>query len=256
MAARYTFGDSDLAARRLELLASVFRPTSAALMAEALGRRRCLVGDLGCGPGFTTELIADTCQPELTVGIDSSDRYVRMAQSRLGRVEVRFVTHDVTDLPLPDGPFDALYSRLLLTHLPDPRTVVERWRTQVRSGGVLVLEEIEAIDAPAGVFRDYEELVAALVMTEGAGLYPGRLLAALGGDVVPITVDHPLAARVYGMNLAVWHDDAVGRGIVDAGTVDRVARGLAELATEAEAEGAEGGAVRWLVRQLVLDGIG
>src|SRR6266436_2669560 len=62
----YTFGDTDIAARRLELLAHVFEHSTRAFLREAPAARLGLAQnlaqkiaiDLGCGPGFTTHLIA------------------------------------------------------------------------------------------------------------------------------------------------------------------------------------------------------
>ena len=50
----YAFGDTDLAARRLALLAETFAESSRAFMREAAGGRLRMAADLGCGPGYST----------------------------------------------------------------------------------------------------------------------------------------------------------------------------------------------------------
>jgi SAM-dependent methyltransferase len=236
---RYTFGDSDAAAGRLGLVASAYEPTSRALLERLAAGGR--VVDLGCGPGDSTQLLADVCRPTALVGLDASAAHVERARRRVPRAA--FAVHDVTALPLPGGPADLLYARLVLAHLPAPRAVVEGWRTQLAPGGVLVVEDLEAIDAPAGPLREYDALSAAVVATGGGPMYAGRDLAGLGGDVVGAQVDAAMAARIYRVNVAAWRAD--GR---------RVETDLAALegALDAIADGAPCGPVTWHVRQLVL----
>ena len=56
---QYLFGDSDIAARRLEVLAEVFAEPTRAFFLEAVPKRPRLAVDLGCGPGYTTHLLRD-----------------------------------------------------------------------------------------------------------------------------------------------------------------------------------------------------
>lgn len=246
MAARYTFGDSDLAVDRLALVASVFEPTSRALLARApVGGDLAI--DLGCGPGHTTRLVAEVCRPRATRGLDASDRFVAAARSLTDDLAVTYAVHDVTRVPLPGGPADLVHARLLLAHLPGPLEVVERWRSCLRPGGVLVLDEVEDIEAPQGVLRDYEDLVTALVAAEGADMYSGRLLESLGGRCVVHHVDRSVAARMFAMNLATWRADVILRGLVDEPGADRLAAGLSSLGS-----GPDGPPVRWTLRQVVL----
>ena len=243
---RYTFGDGDVAAERLGVVASVFEPASRPLVAAAVPPGADVVVDLGCGPGHTTRLLARVCRPRVVLGLDMSDRFVARARL-LSAAEpgVAFAVHDVTAVPFPAparAP-DAVYARFLLSHLPEPLAVVERWRSTLRPGGALVLDELEDIATPPGVFTDYEDLVTALVAAEGADMYAGRALAPLGGEVVHLDVDATAAARMFGMNLATWGPDAVRRGLVDDAGVERLAAGLAAVT---------GGAVPWALRQIVL----
>ena len=81
MASRYTFGDSDLAVRRMDLVAQVFEPTSRALLAAAVPAGVDVALDLGCGPGHTTRLLAAVARPRRTVGVDGSERYLAHARA-------------------------------------------------------------------------------------------------------------------------------------------------------------------------------
>jgi len=248
VAGKYTFGDSDLAAERMALVAQVFEPSSRALLARAVPAGTGIALDLGCGPGHTTRMVADVSRPRRTLGVDGSERYVELARATTSDPTVGFVHHDVTALPLPEAPVDVVYARLLLAHLPDPPGLVERWSSQVRDGGVVVVDEVESIEAPPGVLREYEDLVVALVAAEGGPMYAGPLLAPLGGECVEVMVDAGVASRMYGMNLATWRDRALGLGLAGPADLDRVAAGLERVADGRD----DLDPVRWVLRQLVV----
>lgn len=247
MSAHYTFGDGDLPARRLALVAEVYEPTSRALLAGAVPAGCDTVLDLGCGPGHTTRLVAEVCRPRRTIGVDSSPAFVAAARASTSEPGVEFVVHEATAVPLPAAPVDAVHARLLLSHLPEPLDAVERWRTQLRPGGVVVVDEVEAMHVPPGVLTDYEHLVTTMVATGGGDMYVGRRLARLGGRSVELPVDAATAARMYRLNLTAWRNDAVTRGVATAGELDRVADGLDDLADRPGTA-----TVVWEMRQLAL----
>src|SRR5690348_7426963 len=114
----YTFGDSDLAAERLRLLADAFAPSSRAFVGR-LGREPVrLAIDLGCGPGYTTALLAAGTGATATIGLDSSPRFLARAWRQAPR-GVAFGEHDVTRVPFPAPLADLIYGRFVVTHLPD-----------------------------------------------------------------------------------------------------------------------------------------
>src|SRR5688500_11612077 len=131
---RYLFGDSDLAARRLEIVHAAFASASRALLQEVVGQGIDLAIDLGCGPGVCTQFLAAVTGCKQAVGLDRSDRFIALARARVIE-RVQFRVHDVTVIPFPVGPADLLYSRLLLTHLREPEALLGRWASQLRDGG-------------------------------------------------------------------------------------------------------------------------
>jgi SAM-dependent methyltransferase len=178
----YLFGDTDLAADRLEFLAGVFREPTLAFLRDALpGCPSIDVAlDLGCGPGFTTRLLAETLRCRRVVGLDSSSSFIEAARST-ATPGVSFELHDVTALPLPVDvdAIDLIYSRLLLTHLPRPGELVARWIDELRPGGLLLLEEPEWIDTGVSAFSTYLDIVADMMRDQSNELYLGPILDQL-----------------------------------------------------------------------------
>jgi trans-aconitate 2-methyltransferase len=243
----YTFGDTPLAAERLAIVADVFVSSSRRLMVESIPRHSEVVLDLGCGPGHTTRLLAEACAPGRLVGLDSSATYISLARRLASDAGIEFAVHSVTDLPLPSAPADAVFARFLLSHLSDPLQVVDDWRSQLRPDGVLVLDEVEMIDAPPGPLRRYVELAARVVTTGGGSLYSGALLRSLGGRLVELLVASHTAGRLFAMNLEVWRATALEHQLADGDELDELAEKLSSLAGGPETQ-----TVRWLLRQLVL----
>jgi trans-aconitate 2-methyltransferase len=217
--ARYTYGDGEVAATRLELVADAFEPTTRAFLQRAVVAAPRLALDLGCGPGRTTRLIREVTGATRAVGMDRSESFLQIA--RRGAPDgVSFRVHDVTIVPMPEGPADLIFSRLLVAHLPEPEAVVTRWSTWLTLRGSLLVDELESIEAPDGATRDYlDEVAIPVVRTQGAELLAGPILHAMADpkgtervhdDVVDFTPAANVSARIFAMNLGVL----VGRGEV------------------------------------------
>jgi len=258
--ARYAFGDTAAASERLGVLASVFAPTSRALL-ESLHTRTTaapapsLVLDLGCGPGHTTAMLAETFPTALVVGIDTSPAFVIEATAN-GPRRCRFIVGDVTRTPLPAAPADLVYGRFLLVHLPDPRATVAAWAGELRPGGAVVVEEPERIDTDDPDFVRYLELAAAVVADRGGDLYVGHDLAGLAappGTTVVLDTDAPLevsagaAASIFSLNLGIWGHDPVLAEVAHPGEVAALLARLRHRRADDTT-----GVIRWHMRQVVM----
>jgi SAM-dependent methyltransferase len=217
----YTFGDGDLAALRLQRLAELYAESSARLLAR-LGPVEGGAIDVGCGPGFTTELVAAALRPAWTAGLDRSERLVAQARARLPALD--FHVHDVTVPPFPVSPAGVVYSRFLLTHLPDPAAAVRAFAAALAPGGRLVLEETVSLRSEHPAIRRYYELVTDLQAHYGQRFDIGRELGALARAAglepeVAGVADLPLpAARMatlHAMNLRTWGADPYARAAFD-----------------------------------------
>ena len=241
--ARYTFGVDEPAVRRLALVASAYEPTSRAFLARHKPPDIDVAIDLGCGPGFSTQLLGDVCSPTSLIGLDSSPEFLANARARLPTA--RFQNHDVTATPLPGTPASVIYARLLLAHLPDPPATAERWKAALTARGVLLIEDLEGIEAPPGPLRTYDELSAEVVRVGGGLMYAGPELARLGGHCTSVTVPAALAATIYLFNVRRWLADP--RPPVPQAQLKELEEGLGAIAHD---DGPE--QVSWIVRQLVL----
>jgi len=240
---RYSFGDDRRSSERMELVAAAYEPVSRAFLGSEVGRVDGAAVDLGCGPGFSTRLIAEVCRPGRLFGVDRGDESLREARTR--NPGATFVVRDVLEQPLPGAPASLVYARLLLAHLPDPVTHVRAWLNDVAPGGCVAVEDLEDIEAPPGPLRDYEDLSAAMVRSAGGVMYAGRDLVDFGGSVRPVTVPAAVAARIYLFNVRRWAVESVP---VDGAVLAELDRALTELT----AGRGSAGSVSWLVRQVVL----
>jgi trans-aconitate 2-methyltransferase len=249
MGERYTYGDTELAAERLGLVARVFEPTTRAFLERTVSSAPSLAYDLGCGPGLTTRLVHSVTGAGQTVGLERSGPFLQRAALD-APVGVSFRAHDVREIPFPAGPADLIYCRLLLAHLVDPPGVVTRWTTQLAPDGLVLVDELEAIDVSDAVFAAYlGEVAIPVVEAQGAQLLAGPVLASMpdppgtervADDVVSFTPPPAESALIFGMNLAVLVD----RGELPPQlTLAADLRGIADGAREAEP-------VVWRMRQL------
>jgi trans-aconitate 2-methyltransferase len=250
---RYAFGHSATAAQRLELVAEVFAQPTRSLLALLPRRNFDLVVDLGCGPGHTTALLAQEIQPERLVGLDISSAFLERAEAKALRAE--WHRHDLSEVPFPAGPADLLFARLVLAHLPEPESIVPSWMTQLNPGGYLVLEEDEEILADDPWLQLYEATAAELVASRGGNLYLGRQLSELGGSRSDVVINRvyeqrvpvAMAARMFGMNFAVWRHDALVLDRHPPTELDQLGAALRRMTEEPS-----GSEVRFLIRQVVL----
>jgi trans-aconitate 2-methyltransferase len=255
----YVFGDTDVASRRLDLVAEAWtKPSTAFLRDDVPGGARLAV-DLGCGPGHSTRLLASITGAHQTVGLDTSEAF--LARARVDAPDgVMFEQHDVMDLPFPAGRANLVYARLLLSHIPRPDRLVRAWMTQLELGGVLALDEVEWIHTDEPALRRYLTLVAALLEARGSSLAAGPIADRFDGgrdgrkrtSVVRIhPVPLPLAAKLFALNFATWREEPFVRDHHRDDELDHLDAELRQLAeTESPAT------VTWGMRQITFERAG
>lgn len=145
----YTFGDHEEASRRLRRLAELYEPETRRLLELVRGSGEPyafrLAVDLGCGPGWTTQLLDSVLKPQRTVGPDSSERYIDEARANCPSLE--FLRHDVLRTPFPIEEPDLFLCRFLLTHLPSPQTALLAWSKVAAPLATLLIHETERLES-------------------------------------------------------------------------------------------------------------
>src|SRR5215469_6324692 len=104
--------------------------------------------DAGCGPGETMRAMAGRVGPAGRVlGIDADAAIGAMTLAMLrgaGHPQCAFYARDLTAAgPIPGAPFDLVYARLLLFHLPQRVDVLARLWDTVAPGGHLLVQDYD-----------------------------------------------------------------------------------------------------------------
>ena len=126
------------AARRLEILYST--PDVRGQRDEALRRLALKPGesviDIGCGPGYLSESMADAVSANgRVVGVDVSDDLVAFARRRNSRPWLSYRTGDAMALAEPDASFDVAVSMQVLEYLADADRGMREMFRVLRPGG-------------------------------------------------------------------------------------------------------------------------
>lgn len=92
--------------------------------------------DVGCGTGALSEAVMAAAAPASLVGVDTSEAYVALAQTRVADSRAVFQVGSAEDLPLPHGSVDWVVSGLVLNFVPDAAAAMREMRRVLVAGGV------------------------------------------------------------------------------------------------------------------------
>ena len=243
----YTFGDNHEASRRLGRLAQVYEQETRSLLSSAgavVGGRFELAVDLGCGPGWSTQLIEVTLNPVRTVGLDASERFVAEASSNHPQLE--FIRHDVLISPFPVQNSDFLFCRFLLTHFPSPRGALQCWAQVSRPNAVLAMLETESLYSEHLTLSRYYEMVALMQRHYGQQLHIGASLddvlertewTIIQSASVTLEKSSHAMAQLHLTNLRTWGKSDFAIAAFDRGDLHQLEHDLALIASGAETAG-------------------
>lgn len=246
----YALGNSHDEYERLRVQARMWEPATARLL-DRIGLKdgaRCL--DAGCGPGETMRLMAQRVGPKgSVVGIDADAALGETAVAALhaaGHTACRFVPSDLSgDEPVPGGPYDLVYARLLLYHLPDRAAVLARLWDAVAPGGHLLVQDYDVrcvgVEPPLASIEAVRRVILAAFAARGCDVHVGSNVATLfagagigapdgtdvTGHVEPLATGQAFLAQVYRSLLPV----ALAHGFTTEAEAEET---LAALAADAE----------------------
>jgi trans-aconitate 2-methyltransferase len=122
--------------------------------------------DLGCGPGNSTEILAQRFPGAAVRGIDSSPDMIAAARARMPRAQ--FDVMGIEDWKDP-GPFDVILANAVLHWVPDHARLLPELVAKLGKGGGLAIQMPDNLDGPA--HRLMREVAA-------DGPWSGKLAAA------------------------------------------------------------------------------
>lgn len=102
--------------------------------------------DLGCGPGNSTEVLAERFPGAKVSAIDSSEDMLRAARQRLPDIE--FTLGDIGTWTAPEG-VDVILANASLQWLPDHALLYPHLARQLTEGGQLAIQTPDNLDEPA-----------------------------------------------------------------------------------------------------------
>jgi ubiquinone/menaquinone biosynthesis C-methylase UbiE len=229
----YALGHTPDEYERLRAQARVWEPSTGRLLDQVglAPGASCL--DAGCGPGETMRAMADRVGPTGRVhGIDADASLGAIALERLhsaGNRQCSFEPHDLAAAaPIPGGPFDIVYARLLLFHLRERAAVVERLWDALAPGGHLIVQDYDlggmcvlpALDSVDEVMRVFVEAFTAAGCDVHVGARLPQLFARAGvgepdgtdvaGRLEPLASGRAILERTFRSVLP----SALARGII------------------------------------------
>lgn len=221
---RYTLpNDWDFADERLALLGAAYDPASIEL-AQRLGMRagwRCLEAGAG-GGSFARWLCRATSPGGRVLAVDADPHHLADLPELGGEV----AQIDLVADELPERAFDFVHTRLVLLHIAQRDTVLERLARAVAPGGLLVLEESDVFGVLAemqGAFGDVWRMFKRSSEIGGADQTWARALPerlqALGLLDVEASADIPMfrggsaLARMWNLTWAQIHEHLVQLGL-------------------------------------------
>lgn len=156
--------------------------------------------DLGCGPGNSTEVLAERFAEATVTGLDSSDDMLRDARQRLPNIA--FELADIGNWN-PSQSYDVILANASLQWVPDHASLYPRLVSLLNPGGVLAVQTPDNLEEPA--HRLAREIAASAQWVDRIGgvKHPDRHPAAYyfellrphcaEVDVWRTTYHHPLA---------------------------------------------------------------
>lgn len=143
---RYTPGRSDEETQRLIEQSRLFEPITRRFLKSAGIRDGMRVLDIGSGAGDVALAVAELVGPSgEVVGVDMNPDILETARGRVeeaGHENVAFHAGDIQTIDV-GGDFDALVGRLVLMYLPDPVAVLKGLIPRLRTGGIVMFQEID-----------------------------------------------------------------------------------------------------------------
>ncbi|MFT0859763.1 trans-aconitate 2-methyltransferase [Ancylobacter sp. G4_0304] len=150
------------------------------------------VVDIGCGPGNSTELLAERWPDADLIGMDSSPNMIAKAQARLPAA--RFEQGDIASWQAPEGT-EVLFANAVFQWLPDHPAILERLLTGLSEGGALAVQMPDNVQEPSH-----------RLMNEAAAAGPwAAKIGHIKREELPSVGDYYNRLKPLCRHLDIWH---------------------------------------------------
>ncbi len=207
--------------------------------------------DVGSGPGAVMRLMADRVGPEgcvTGIEIDAALGAQSLQELRAeGGARFEIVTTDLHKLDtLPGAPFDLSFCRVLLMHMRDPVTILEKMLGWTKPGGTVVAQEFDfgaiAVEPTCPAMGEFNRVFEGVFRGHGRNMRAGRQLpaqfeaAGLGApDGTRASVNFLPLAEMGNMLIGVYdglYAAGAELGLADPARASQFRAEMAEAATD------------------------
>lgn len=230
---------------RLRVMSGVVSDTTSSLLNRLGNMAGWTAVDVGCGSGDISFDLAKRVGPEgKVVGLDMDEAQLAIVKAEAKERALRNVSFQAADvrMPWPISAVDLIYTRFVLTHLPDPLVVLRHACAALKPGGIFVAEDVDmaghTCHPPSPAFDFYHECYLKSAQQRGGNPFIGLdldLLFAKAGFVdVQTTLVQPFGRRgdiklIPELTMSVMRDGLVSAGIATQHEVDQAISGLEAL---------------------------
>lgn len=223
----YSLKGGKLGSDRLKTLSSTLACSTESFLEKHVSNFEGLALDLGCGNGSVTRLLSKLGGANAKVyGIDRDLSKVEAAR-KLGPFDSERIEFKEGDAykPCTFGPFQIIYARFLLSHLREPKKVLNRISEALNKDGMLLLEDTDFSGhfcfPYSKAFYRYVELYQSLLASRGANANIGpalKLLCEEAGFIeLTLEVTQPAHAQGSGKYMAELTFEAIKESLLKEG---------------------------------------
>jgi len=235
---------------RLRIMSGVLSATTSSLLDRLGSMNGWAAVDVGCGSGDVSFELAKRVGPQGKVtGFDMDEAQlaiVRADAKERALTNMDFRTADVR-APWPISLVDLVYTRFVLTHLPDPLSMIRHAFASLKSGGFFVAEDVDmaghTCHPPSSAFDFYYQCYLKSAQLRGGNPFVGldldQLFRVARFADVRVTLAQPFGREgdvklIPELTMAVMGEGLVSAGIATQHQVAEAISGLEALRRNAD----------------------